>query len=256
MENAFGQPQNVVVLGGSSDIARAIVRRLTAQRARTVVLAGRDQGLLDAAAAEARGNGATTTATVIFDALEPLGAGATVAACAEAVGAPVDLVIMAVGLLADQARDETDPEAAARVAIVNYAWPVAALTAARNLVVSQGTGRILVISSLGAVRVRRSAYLYGSAKAGLDRMSEAMAESLVGTGASLQILRPGFVKTKMTAGLEEQRFALSADEVADEAVKGLAGNKLVITAPRSMRPVFGVLRALPGPLWRKVAAKV
>jgi len=256
MENAFGQPQNVVVLGGSSEIARAIVRRLVAERTRTVVLAGRNPALLDAAANEARAGGATSTATVAFDAMDPLSAEATVTACADAVGAPVDLVIMAVGLLADQTRDEVDPTAAARVAIVNYAWPVAALTAARNLVVAQGSGRLLVISSLGAIRVRRSAYLYGSAKAGLDRMAEAMAESMNDTGASVQILRPGFVRTKMTAGLAEQRFALSVDEVADETMKGLAGNKLVITAPRSMRPVFGVLRSLPGPIWRRVAAKV
>jgi len=74
MENAFGQPQNVVVLGGSSDIARAITKKLCAARAHTVVLCGRNQELLDAAAGEARKFGATKTSTVIFDAEDPTSA--------------------------------------------------------------------------------------------------------------------------------------------------------------------------------------
>jgi decaprenylphospho-beta-D-erythro-pentofuranosid-2-ulose 2-reductase len=255
MENAFGQPQNVVVLGGTSEIARAIVRRLIAERVRTVVLAGRDDAALRTAAEEATALGATKVSTVLFDATDPTNAAATVSECVAAVGAPVDLVIMAVGLLADQSRDETDPLAAARVATVNFTWPVAALTAARNVVVAQGAGRILVISSVAAIRVRRNAYLYGSAKAGLDRLAEAMAESLVGSGATLQILRPGFVRTKMTAGLDEQPFAVSAEDVAEATMRGLRSGSRIITAPKVLRPLFGVLRTLPGPLWRKVAAR-
>ena len=72
MEDAFGQPQSVVVFGGSSDIARAITRRLCAERARTVVLAGRNATLLTEAANEAKEHGATTVDQVLFDAQEPL----------------------------------------------------------------------------------------------------------------------------------------------------------------------------------------
>jgi decaprenylphospho-beta-D-erythro-pentofuranosid-2-ulose 2-reductase len=252
MQNAFGQPQTVVVLGGSSDIARAIVSRLAAQRARTVVLGGRDQERLDLAAEEARSAGCQRTATVLFDAEDPSGAAATVRACFESAGGPVDLVIMAVGQLANQARDERDATAAARIATVNFTWPVAALTEVRNHLVAQGAGRLLVISSVAAIRVRRSAYLYGSAKAGLDRFADAMAESLRGTGAMLQILRPGFVHSKMTAGLEEQPFAVSVDQVADAAVAGLASGRRIVTVPAVLSIVFFGLRHLPLPLWRKL----
>ena len=57
MENSFGQPQSVVVLGGSSDIARALTKRLCAARAHTVVLCGRNQKLLDECAEEAKDYG-------------------------------------------------------------------------------------------------------------------------------------------------------------------------------------------------------
>ena len=147
MENAFGQPQSVVVFGGSSDIARALTKKLCAARAHTVVLCGRNTALLDEAAAEAREYGATTTASVLFDAEDPYDAGRVVAEAFDKVGEPIDLVVMAVGLLGDQFAMEDDPVAAARMATGNYAWPVAALADVRRRLVAQGSGRILIMSS-------------------------------------------------------------------------------------------------------------
>ncbi len=97
---------------------------------------------------------------------------------------------MAVGLLGSQVRDQSDAAAATRMMNVNFTWPVAALTEARNRLVAQGSGRILVMSSVGAVRVRSSAYLYGGAKAGLDRLCQGMADSLAGTGVTSAIRAP------------------------------------------------------------------
>ncbi len=180
MENAFGQPQNVVVLGGSSDIARAITKKLCAARAHSVVLAGRNQQLLDQAAAEAQEYGATKTDTVVFDATQPENAQRTVSECFDKVGDQVDLVIVAIGLLGNQMEIEDDPSAVSDSVMVNFAWPVIALAEVRRRLVAQGSGRILVISSVAAVRVRRSMYLYAGAKAGLDRLCGGLADSLEG----------------------------------------------------------------------------
>lgn len=253
MENAFGQPQNVVVLGGSSDIARAITRKLCAARTHTVVLCGRNQTLLDAAAKEARQYGAAKTDTVIFDAEDPANAGPCVESAFEKVADHVDLVIVSVGMLCDQLIDENDPVIAARMATVNFTWPVAALAEVRRRLVGQGSGRILVISSVTSVRVRRGAYLYAGAKAGLDRLCGAMADSLIGTGVTLQIVRPGHVRSKMTTGLREIPFTTGVNEVADNVMRGLAGGEPVIWSPALMRYVFAILRHLPAPIWRKVA---
>jgi len=252
MENAFGQPQNVIVLGGSSDIARAITKKLCAARTHTVVLAGRDQTRLDEAAREALDYGASRSDTVLFDAEDPAGAAPAVAEAFEKAGGHVDLVVVAVGLLGNQLRDQSDPAAALRMMNVNFTWPVVALTEVRNRLVAQGGGRILVISSVGAVRVRASAYLYGSAKAGLDRFSLALADSLAGSGVRLQVLRPGVVRTRMTEGLPAAPFTTGVNEVADTALKGLATSDAVIWSPPLLRYVFMVLRHLPGPIWRKV----
>ncbi len=225
MENAFGQPQTVVVLGGSSDIARAVLKKLCA----------------------------TTTHTVLFDATEPRDAARAVTDCFNARGEPVDLVIEAVGLLGKQFEYEDDPTMAATMATVNYAWPVAALSEVRRRLVAQGHGRILVLSSVAAIRVRRVSYLYSGAKAGLDRLCDGLADSLEGTGVTLQIVRPGFVRSKMTTGEPEIPFTTGVNEVADNVLRGLASDGRVIWSPPVLRYVFFVLRHLPAPIWRQVA---
>lgn len=252
MENAFGQPQSLVVLGGSSDIARAITRKLCAARTHTVVLAGRDGALLEAAASEARDYGASRTDIVTFDATDLTSASRCVTEAFDKAGDTVDLVIVAVGLLGEQSSDEDDAAAAGRVAVVNFAWPVAALAEVRRRLVAQGSGRILVFSSVAGVRVRRSNYLYGGAKAGLDRLCQGLADSLEGTGVTLQLVRPGFVRSKMTTGRKEQPFATGVNEVAENVVRAMTGTERVIWSPPPLRYAFAVLRLLPAALWRKI----
>jgi decaprenylphospho-beta-D-erythro-pentofuranosid-2-ulose 2-reductase len=252
MDNAFGQPQNVVVLGGSSDIARAITKKLCTARAHTVILAGRNQTLLDEAAREALDYGASKTDTVLFDAEDVASAQGAVADAFAKAGDHVDLVVVAVGLLGDQLRDQSDVAATARMMSVNFTWPAAALTEVRNRLVAQGSGRILVITSVAGVRVRTGAYLYGAAKAGLDRLCLAMNDSLRGSGVRVQVVRPGVVRSRMTEGRAPAPFTTGVNEVADNVIKGLASSDAVIWSPPLLRYVFMVLRHLPGPLWNKV----
>lgn len=256
MQNAFGQPQSVVVLGGSSDIARAITKRLCTQRTRTVVLAGRNGHLLDEARTEALAHGASQVDTVIFDARDPSNAERVVNEAFEKAGGVVDLVMVAVGLLGDQESSEDDPAKAAEMASVNFTWPVAALARVRGLLVAQGSGRIVVLSSVAAVRVRRAKYLYGGAKAGLDRLCIGLADSLEGTGVTLHIVRPGHVRSKMTRGVKDPPFATGVDDVAEDVVKGLSAGTPIIWSPPFLRYIFFLLRHLPAPLWRKVTDEV
>ncbi len=255
MEIDTGQWQHVVVLGGSSDIARAITKKLCLAGSHTVVVAGRNQALLDKAASEAEEYGATATETVLFDAQDPSNAARTVTDAFERVGGPVDLVIVAVGALGDQLDDENDAEAAARVVTVNVTWPVAALAEIRRRLVAQGSGRILVMTSVASLRVRRVNYLYSGAKAGLDRICQGLAHSLDGTGVRLQILRSAVVRTKMTLGAAEPPFTTGPNEVADNVIRGLATNDLVIWSPPALRYATVLTRLMPTALWRRVSER-
>jgi decaprenylphospho-beta-D-erythro-pentofuranosid-2-ulose 2-reductase len=253
MDSRGDSPQNIVVLGGSSEIARAITKKLCLARTRTVILAGRDQTLLDQAAREAQEYGATKTDTVLFDAEEPFRAAVTVSEAFTKVGDHVDLVVVAVGTVGHQGEDENSAEGSARMITVNETWPVAALAETRRRLIDQGGGHILVISSAAAIRVRRVSYLYSGAKAGLDRLCVALAESLEGTGVRLQILRPAAVRTRMSLNLAPTPFTTGVNEVAENAVRGLARREVVIWSPPVLRYVFFLVRLLPAPLWRRLA---
>lgn len=250
MLDAFGQPQSIVVLGGTSDIAGAVVDRLCARRCRTVVLAGRDPARLRDAAARATRAGATQLSEVVFDAREVTAAGTTVDRCFDAAG-DVDVVLLAVGVLSGR-DNELDAAHAADVAAVTYAWPVAAATRAAARLVDQGYGRLVVLSSVAAVRVRRANFVYASAKAGLDAFALELADTVRASGVTVQVIRPGFVRTKMTAGLPAAPFATTPAAVADAVVTGLATTDTVIWVPQALRWVFGVLTLVPTAIWKRL----
>jgi decaprenylphospho-beta-D-erythro-pentofuranosid-2-ulose 2-reductase len=248
--DAFGQPQSVVVLGGTSDIAGAVVDLLCARRCRTVVLAGRHLERLKAASAGAIKAGAERVAEVVFDAGDVTSAATTVDECFAAAGG-VDLVLIAVGVLSGR-HNERDAAQAAEVATATYAWPVAAATRAAALLAGQGHGRIVVLSSVAGVRVRRSNFVYGSAKAGLDAFALRLADAMRESGVTVQVVRPGFVRTKMTAGLRAAPFATTPEAVARAVVNGLATSEPVIWVPPVLRSIFAVLTRLPEPLWKRL----
>lgn len=251
MYDAFGHPQSVVVLGGTSDIAREIVNLLAEQRCRTVVLAGRDTSALERTAGEVR-HSVANVATVGFDATSTDDVDKTVRQCFEAASEPVDLVIMAVGELGLQETDEADPRRIARMMTVNVTWPSAALAEVAAQLQRQGHGRIVVLSSVAGFRVRRSNFVYGSTKAGLDGFALGLSEAVRGTGTSVHVVRPGFVHTKMTAGRPAAPFAVGPERVARDVVRGLQRGDTIIWSPGALRYVFSVFRLLPQAVWRRL----
>ena len=250
MLDAFGQPQSVVVLGGTSDLAGAIVQALVRRRCRTVVLAGRDDQRLAASASAASAAGAEHVSTVRFDALDVAGAAATVDEAFDAAGT-TDLVLLAVGVLSHE-RDELDPARTAEVVTATYSWPATALTRAAARLRAQGYGRIVVLSSVAAVRVRRQNFVYASAKAGLDAFSLGLSEALRGTGVAVQIVRPGRVPTKMTEGLPSAPMSSTPEAVADAVMAGLESGAPVIWVPGAARWAMGLARLVPQALWRRI----
>jgi decaprenylphospho-beta-D-erythro-pentofuranosid-2-ulose 2-reductase len=253
MNDAFGHPQSVVVLGGTSDIARSLVEVVARPRCRSLVLAGRDAGRLESAAGLFR-SAVAHVDVVSFDAAEPADAEKVVAACFDAAGEAVDLVVLAVGDLGDPEKDEDSPERVAHMLTVNATWPAAALTAAAMQLRAQGHGRIVVLSSVAGYRVRRANFVYGSAKAGLDAYAVGLGEALRDSGVSVHVVRPGFVRTKMTEGRPVAPFAVGPERVAADVVRGIERGQAVIWSPPLLRWVFPALRLLPQSLWRHLPA--
>lgn len=253
MNDALGLPQSILVLGGGSDIARAIVRALLLKRPATVTLGGRrGSAALDQAAEEARQLGAPSVRTVAFDAVDP---GSIQQSIDDAfAGGDVDLVLVAFGVLGDQEAAEKDPLAAVEVATVNYTGAVVAGLAVARHLRRQGHGTLVALSTVAGERVRRANFVYGSSKAGMDGFYQGLGDALHGTGARVLIVRPGFVRTRMTEGMSPAPMATDADGVADAVVAGLAKGRQIVWAPGTLRWAFVVFRHLPRAVWRRMPA--
>ncbi|AGP57171.1 SDR family NAD(P)-dependent oxidoreductase [Streptomyces rapamycinicus] len=242
MKDVVGSPQSLLVLGGTSEIALATVRRLITRRARTVWLAGRPSPALESTARQLRDLGADTL-TVPFDALAPEAHEVTLGKVfAEG---DIDLVLLAFGVLGVQARDETDPPAAVRVAQTNYTGAVSAALICANAMRRQGHGSLVVLSSAAAGRVRRTDFIHASAKAGLDAFARGLGDALRGTGVHVMVVRPGFVRTKLTAGLRPAPLATTPQAVAEAIEEGLRRRAPVVWVPGALRLMTAAPRLLP-----------
>jgi decaprenylphospho-beta-D-erythro-pentofuranosid-2-ulose 2-reductase len=109
-----------------------------------------------------------------------------------------------------------------------------------------------VLSSVAGYRVRAANLVYGAAKAGLDGFALGLGDALAGSGVKVVVVRPGFVKTKMTSGRSAAPLSIDAATVADAVVRGLERDADIIWAPPALRYVFAVLGIVPRALWRKM----
>jgi decaprenylphospho-beta-D-erythro-pentofuranosid-2-ulose 2-reductase len=251
MNDALGMPQTAVVLGGTSDIARSVMRGLAARRLKHVVLAGRDEPGLEDAAKELKALGVASVETITWDAIDEATHGALARDVAGRMG-QVDLVLVAVGVLGEQDICESDPSATASVLRTNFTGLAAAMVAFAQVLRSQGQGRLVVLSSVAGVRIRRSNFVYGASKAGLDAFAQGLAEALRPTGAGVTIVRPGWVATRMTAGRSPAPMATTPEAVAADIIRGLERRADVVWSPASLKVLFAVLRLLPKSVWRLV----
>lgn len=250
MENALSEYQTIVVVGGTSDIGLAIARQLTSPATRQIVLACRDAAAGEAAASSLR-RGGVGVDVVAFDAAHPEQHASFAAELAERFG-DLDVIVLAHGVLGDQATFDHDPLAAAEAVSVNYTGTVSVGLALADVLRRQGHGHLVVLSSVAGERVRKANFVYGSAKAGVDGFAQGLGDALAGSGASVLVVRPGYVHSKMTAGKPPAPFATTPDAVAVAVARGLRNGHRTVWVPGILRLVFAVFRHLPGPLWRRL----
>jgi decaprenylphospho-beta-D-erythro-pentofuranosid-2-ulose 2-reductase len=251
MQDALGGVQTVLVLGGGSDLGLATARRLVDDRATTVILAGRDAEAMAEGADALRRAGARRVEVASFDALERGSHAAFVERCWADYG-DIDLVLVAFGVLGDQDVAEHDAEAALAIIDANFTGAVSVLIPLVDRMRAQGHGTVVVLSSVAGERARRSNFVYGSSKAGLDTFCQGMGDALVGTGVRMMIVRPGFVHSKMTEGLDPAPLATTPEAVADAIVEGLAKGREIVWVPAALRGVMSGLRHVPRPVFRRL----
>ena len=244
--------RRVLLIGGTSEIGLAIIRRLAADGPVRPFLLGRDRARLGVALEQ------LGRARCEAGAVEELDAAADPARHAEVIGRAFeqsggfDVVVLAVGVLGAQAGLDADRREALEVMEVDFLASGSLLLESLRELRRQGHGSLVVLSSVAAERPRKSNAIYGAAKAGLDSLAQGLADACEGSGVRVLVVRPGFVKTKMTAGLKPAPMATTADAVAEATVKGLAAGAHTVWVPGRLRILFAVLRHLPRSLWRRL----
>lgn len=250
MRDATGTVQSVLVLGGTSEIGVATARRLARDRARRVILAARDPARAEGAVAELRALGAEAEA-VAFDALDFASHEAFVADVFDRFG-DIDLVLVAWGVLGDQERLARDHGAAVDAVQVNYTGVVSVSVPLVERLRRQGHGTIVYLSSVAGERARASNFVYGSTKAGMDAFAQGLGDSLRDSGVRVMVVRPGFVRTKMTEGLDAAPLSTDADAVAESIAAGLRTGAHTVWSPAPLRLVMSALRHVPRPVFRRL----
>jgi decaprenylphospho-beta-D-erythro-pentofuranosid-2-ulose 2-reductase len=240
MKDAVGSVQSVLLLGGTSEIGLDIVRALAADRARRLVLAARDTG---AAAAAVPG------AEVLE--LDAVDTGSHAALMERAfAGEGIDVAIVAAGVLTSPEGDQLDE--AAHMQAVNGTGAVSLMAEAAKRMRAQGRGTIVLLSSVAADRPRVSNYAYGASKAAADAFARGLSDALQGSGVEVMIVRPGFVRTKMTRAHDAAPGAVDPDAVTRAVVEGLRARRAVVYVPGFLRWVMLLLRLVPGPIFRRL----
>ncbi|MFT3715172.1 MAG: SDR family NAD(P)-dependent oxidoreductase [Gordonia sp. (in: high G+C Gram-positive bacteria)] len=245
----------IVVFGGRSEIGVATAQRLASGN--RVVLAARRSDDLDPQRRLLLDAGATDVVAVEFDADDVSSHPALVQSIADDYG-PLEAAVVAFGILGDAARAETDVEHALQIAHTDYYAQISVITLVANVMRTQGSGTIIVFSSIAGVRVRKANYVYGSTKAGLDGFASGLSDALHGTGVRVLLVRPGFVignmtKDLMASGTEPAPMSVTPDQVGEAVAAAYRKGKTEVAVPGRLRPVMLATRWVPRPIWRRMS---
>jgi len=247
--NAVGTPQSVLLLGGTSDIGLAVLERLADGSRVRAVLAARPSDRRDAAVDRLRSAGHDVRA-VDFDAEDLAGHARTLDAAF--AGGDVDVAVVAFGVLGDQERAWQDVTAAVALLQVNCTAAVSTGVLLAERLRRQGHGTVVALSSVAGERPRRSNFVYGASKAGMDAFFTGLREALRPDGVRVLVVRPGFVRGRMTQGLPAAPLSTTPEAVAEVAVRALVEGREVVWAPPLLRWVMSGVRHLPSAVFRRL----
>lgn len=243
--------QRVAFLGATRGMGRALARRM-AERGDTLYLLGRDEAQLERSCADLEARGGQAPAGFARCDLEATETFATALDAAESALGGLDVVVVTAGIFATQDALEQDRELLQRLLAVDFTNTVLFCEEARARLMARGGGTLCVFSSVAGERGRKPVVLYGASKAGLSRYLEGLDHRYRAQGLRVLTVKPGFVRTGMTAGLAAPPFAGEPEEVAERVLTALDRGDAVVYAPAPWRAVMAVIRHLPRAIMRRV----
>lgn len=240
----------VVFLGATRGMGRALAR-LHAERGDSLFLLGRDEVELGRSAADLQARGRGPVGYASCDLAQTGGFAAALDAADAALGG-FDTVVVTAGLFATQDQLEADVELVEQLLVVDFANTVVFCEHARKRLLARGGGTLCVFSSVAGERGRKPVVIYGAAKAGLSRYLEGLDHKFRAQGLRTVCVKPGFVRTGMTAGLPAPPFAGEPEGVARAVLAAMDRGTPEVYVPGIWAHVMRVIRWLPRFVMRKI----
>lgn len=247
---ASNSPKKILVLGATSSIAEHTAR-VWAKRGDSLYLVARNAEKLNAVAADLKTRGASFVETKVAD-LDDLDAHPQLLADAVTALGGLDIAYLAHGVLGDQEESERDAIAAEAVLHTNFVSPVSLLTWLANFCVKQKSGTLAVISSVAGDRGRKSNYVYGSSKAGMSAFLQGLRNRVDREGVSVVTIKPGPVKTPMTASMAGSEKFADVSKVGKTIAGAIDAKKDVVYVPGMWRLIMFAVRSIPESFFKKM----
>lgn len=243
--------RRALILGAKSAIAQALARRLAAE-GYDLVLAARQSPQLEPFAADLRLRTQREVRLWEFDALD----GARLASLpgqVERECGPFELGVLVFGYLGDQRLAQEEGAELERILHINFTQAALALSYLANYLEKKGEpGGLIAISSVAGDRGRQSNYCYGAAKGALSLFLQGLRNRLAATPVRVLTVKPGFVDTPMTRGLEGLFLVASPEKVADDIVWAYKRKKDILYTPWFWRYIMLVIRNIPERLFKRL----
>jgi decaprenylphospho-beta-D-erythro-pentofuranosid-2-ulose 2-reductase len=240
----------VLALGATSAIAEATLRLLAEQGA-SFVLVARSEAKLSAVRDDLLTRGASAVTGYVSDLNETESHSAMLTEAISALGG-LDLALIAHGVLGDQAEAEREYAAAEAILVTNLLSTVSLVGWLANYFEAEHRGTIAVISSVAGDRGRKSNYVYGASKGGLNVYLEGVRNRVDRAGVNVLTIKPGFVATPMTAHLSPNALFAQPAQVAQAIARAIRKRKDVVYVPGFWRWIMLVVRLIPEPVFKRV----
>ncbi|MHB1204542.1 MAG: SDR family oxidoreductase [Rhodospirillaceae bacterium] len=242
-------PSGVLIVGAASDIGLALAREYAGTGA-SLTLAARNVLRLAADASDLRIRHQVDVRLVEFDILDVDEHQAFI----HQLGPAPDVVLCVVGVLGDQARAQANPQTADLIMRTNYNCPSLLMDALAARMEARGSGVLVGISSVAGDRGRASNYIYGSAKAGFTAFLSGLRNRFAKTGIRVVTVKPGFVNTRMTAGLRlPRRLTAEPQAVAEAIARAVRSKRDILYVLPIWRLIMTIIRVLPESIFKKTA---
>jgi len=249
--DSLGNVQSVLLIGGTSEIGHAILERLAqGGRLQRIVLLGRNEQALASTAESWRDRGMQTQ-VVVADLSSELDVPVLTGRCFDT--GDIDVVVLAAGITPD-AEAMIDPQVARDVAMVNFVSQMQLGTEIVQRLRLQGHGALVVLSSVAGERPRADNYVYGATKVGLDAWANGLADALADEPLRILVVRPGMVRTRMSAGHKEAPLTCDPEHVAEAVATNLRSGPVTVWVPPRLRYLMSGLRHTPRPVFRRLSS--